>query len=71
MTTKRKKRLNLFVFAEFSPDYSDGLAFAIAEDEADAKRLIEKRCDFKILNWGRLEIHSLSKKVARCVFGGG
>ena len=32
--------LKLFVFNEFSPNFGDGLAFAIAESEDEAKKMI-------------------------------
>jgi hypothetical protein len=34
------KKLYLFVWSEFAPDYSSGLAFAIATAEAKARKLI-------------------------------
>ena len=36
-----KSKLKLFVWTEFSPDYTSGLAFAIAKDEPEARKLVE------------------------------
>ena len=36
-----KAKLKLFVWTRFCPDYTSGLAFAIAKDELEARRLIE------------------------------
>jgi hypothetical protein len=66
-----KKHLKLFIFTEFCPDYTDGLAFAIAKDEVEAKKLILKDRGIEVYEWGSLEIVSLNKKIARCVSGGG
>lgn len=66
-----KKKLKLYVWTEFSPDYTNGLAFAIAHDEGEARRLIEKRRGFEVYTWGNLEVRRIDQCVARCVSGGG
>jgi hypothetical protein len=63
--------MKLFIWTQFSPDYSSGLAFAIAEDEAEAKKLIISQRGYEVYTWGNLEIRRLDQKVARCVSGGG
>ncbi len=63
-------KLKLFIWTGFSPDYSGGLAFAIAKDESGARKQIEKIYGGNIDEWGDLEIRTLSRRVARCVFGG-
>lgn len=68
---KTKTKMKLFIWTEFSPDYSDGLAFAIAKDEPEARKLIEKEYGFSPSNWGTLEVRILTRKIARCVSGGG
>jgi hypothetical protein len=68
---RRKARLKLFVFTEFCPDYTSGLAFAIAKDETEARKLIEKDRDFSVYEWGTLTIYPLTKKIAKSVSGGG
>jgi len=68
---KHATKLRLFVWTDFSPDYTSGLAFAIAKDETDARKLIEKERGYKVYAWGDLTIYSLTKRIARCVSGGG
>ena len=72
--------LKLFVWVDFEPDYTDGLAFAIAENEDDARKQIidfDRKAtgwtslDLDYAEWGILEVHPLDAKVARCVGGGG
>ena len=67
MTAKFK----LFIWTSFCPDYTSGLAFAVAKDETDARRQIEKEFGMEPYDWGELEIKPLSRRVARCVSGGG
>ena len=64
------KNVKLFIWTGFSRDYSDGLAFAIASNETEAKKLIIKEHGFEVLNWGDLEIRDVNVKIARCVSGG-
>ena len=66
-----KTKLKLYVWTGFSRDWSDGLAFAIAKDEGEARMLIEKHRSFPVSTWGDLEVHRLDRRVARCVSGGG
>ena len=65
------RRLRLFVWTHFSPDYTSGLAFAIAKDETEARRMIEKERGFSVYEWGTLTIYPLSKRIAKSVSGGG
>ncbi len=71
-------RLKLFIWTDFCPDYTGGLAFAIAENEIEAKKLIIKELEKyggfiqeESSGWGTLEMKPLTRKVARCVEGGG
>jgi len=66
-----KSKLKLYIWTDFLPDWTGGLAFAIARDEADARNLIEKEMGFPIRNWGKLEVKPLSRRLARAVSGGG
>lgn len=67
-----KKRLKLFVWTDHNSDYTAGLAFAIAKDEAQARELvIASRGGHKPTQWGELEVLPLSKAVAFSVSGGG
>ena len=65
-----EKKLRLFIWTDFSPDYTSGLAFAIAKDETDARKLIEKEHGDEVYTWGDLEIKPLSRRIARSVSGG-
>lgn len=73
MPKKTECPLKLFVWVGFAPDYSDGLAFAIAQDEAQARRLVIQA----YLNgcepgtWGELTVKSLKEPTAFAVGGGG
>lgn len=66
-----KQKLKLFIWTGFSPDYTSGLAFAIARDELEARRLIEKERGYAVRNWGKLEVRRLDQRCARSVDGGG
>lgn len=68
-TTKQKTKLRLYVWTEFGPDYSNGLAFAIARDEADARKQIEECSDFHIHDWGVLQDYPLTQRIAKSVRG--
>lgn len=63
--------LLLFIWTNFCPDYTSGLAFAIAKNETDARKQITKEYGFVPYDWGTLEVRKLNKRVARCVSGGG
>lgn len=63
--------LKLYVFNHFSPDYTSGLAFAIAHDEVEARELIEKDRGFPVYDWGALSIHDLNTPFGTGVSGGG
>jgi len=65
-----KAKLKLFVWTGFCPDYTSGLAFAIAKDELEARRLIETDRGYHISYWGDLTIHPI-RRIARSVSGGG
>lgn len=66
-----KKQLKLFVWTNFSPDYKDGLAFAIAHDETEARKRIALDLGYTPMDWGEVEVHTLNRKVAYAVCGGG
>lgn len=61
----------LFVWTHFNPDYSSGLAFAIAKDETEARKLVLEKMGYKPMDWGDLTVYPLSKKLAFAVSGGG
>ena len=65
------KDVKLFIWAGFCPDYTQGLAFAIAETETQARELIIEEYGYEPYEWGDLEIRDINISVARCVSGGG
>lgn len=69
-TKPEAQELKLYVWEDFCPDYTGGLAFAIATNEAKARKLI-KRDSKNISNWGTLTIYPLTKPVGFYVVGGG
>jgi hypothetical protein len=67
----KKKQLNLYVWEAFCPDYTEGLAFSIAETVEQAREMVikERRCDPH--DWGILHVFDLKTPVAFAVSGGG
>ena len=68
-----KKKLKLFIWTDFCSDWTEGLAFAIASDETEARKLIIKKFGGTGdgIRWGDLEIRRLDHRVSRYVQGGG
>ena len=66
-----KPKLRLYVWTEFCPDYTSGLAVAIAESEEKARKLVTEYWGLTPHDWGTLEIHALTKRYGVCVSGGG
>jgi len=60
-------KLKLFVWSEFCPGYSKGLAFAVAESEEEAMELIREKHGCEPHSWGELEVLPLDRKVVRYV----
>ena len=67
----KQTKLKLYVFEAFQPDYTNGLAFAIAHSESEALKIIEKKQGFPVYEKGTVSVHRLDRKVAYCVSGGG
>lgn len=44
-------KLKLYVWAEFEPNYTDGLAFAIAETEDEARSLVIGEMAHNLIDW--------------------
>lgn len=66
-----KSKMKLYVWTKFCPDYTDGLAFAMAKDETEARKLVVKAYGYEPYTWGELHVHLLTKKVGYAVCGGG
>ena len=64
-------KLKLFVWNGFSPDYSDGLAFAIAKTEKQARKAVIEYMCYNPSDWGDLEVRDLESPCAYGVSGGG
>lgn len=62
--------MKLFIWTGFCPDYTSGLAFAVAKNEAEARKLVIKEHGGEPYEWGELEVRRLDWRVARCVTGG-
>lgn len=64
-------KLKLFIWTNFCRDYTEGLAFAIAKDEAEARKMVEKYHGCTPYDWGDIEVRPLTHRVARSVSGCG
>ena len=79
------EELKLFIWTGFYPNYSSGLAFAVAETEEEAKKMViettnidtnhrdeDPECGIPPIEWGTLEVRSLTsgEKFAYGVLGG-
>ena len=60
----------LYVWEGFCPDYTSGLAFAIAKTESDARRIVVETFGKEPWEWGELRVHSLDEKVGYAIVGG-
>lgn len=65
------KPLKLYIWTDFNPDYTSGLAFAIATNETEARRLVVENRGYNPSDWGSLEVRPVKRRVARSVSGGG
>jgi hypothetical protein len=63
--------MRLFVWEGFCPDYTDGLAFAVAETVEQAQELVTKAKGYDPFEWGTLKELDLSSPIAFAVSGGG
>jgi len=64
-----KPRLQLFVWQAFSPDYNDGLAFAIAENVEAAMKLIIEEVGYDPTDWGSVEVFPIAPVAFACTGG--
>ena len=70
MSKQPKLELFLFVWTQFCPDYSSGLAVAIAETVEQAQKLIEQSRGYKVSDWGPVQVFPANRPIAFCVNGG-
>lgn len=66
-----EKPMRLYVWTGFSPDYTGGLAVAIATSEKAARRAVIKHRGFSPSEWGTLSVHPVNKPFVETVSGGG
>jgi hypothetical protein len=69
--TKIDDGLRLFVWSGFCPDYTNGLAFAVAESIEQAQELVTKENGYEPFEWGTLQVFDFTEARAFCVSGGG
>lgn len=65
-------QLKLYVWSDFCNGYTNGLAFAIAETENEARLLVMDETGYngyRVISWGKVEVAPISK-CARYVYGG-
>ena len=65
--------MKLYIWTGFCPDWSSGLAVAIADTEEEAKKLVIDDLGYDLGDWGDwgvLEVREITK-FARAVPGGG
>jgi hypothetical protein len=65
-----ERKLMLYVWPKFLPDYTDGLAFAVAESEEQARELVALVKGYEPNEWGPCIVYSLSQCVVYAVSGG-
>lgn len=68
---RREPRLRLFIWTGFCKDSTDGMAFAIAKDETEARKLVAEQRGGEPYKWGTLEVRRIDQRVARSVDGDG
>ncbi len=66
-----KNKFKLFVWTDFCPDYTSGMAVALAHDETKARKLVVKEYSGEPYQWGELHIYPVTKTFAQCISGGG
>jgi len=68
-----KTKLKLYIYNDFCCDCTPGLAFAIASNETEARKMIDEKRGGPglVWDWGHLEVRRIDHRVARCVSGGG
>jgi hypothetical protein len=67
---KRKSKLKLYVWQFWNPDWTGGIAFAIAPSETIARRLVIAEYGHNPDNWGNLSINPITRRIAYAVCGG-
>ena len=63
--------MKLYVWTEFCPDYTDGLAVAVAESIEQAQQLVTAAKGYEPFEWVLLLVFDLTEPRAFCISGGG
>jgi hypothetical protein len=63
--------MKLYVWTGFCPDYTDGLAVAVAESIEQAQQLVTAEKGYEPFEWGSLQVFELTEPRAFCISGGG
>ena len=64
------RKLSLYVWPKFMPEYSAGLAFAIAETEEQAREMVICFKGYTPEDWGVCLVHDIGHPIAYAVSGG-
>lgn len=68
--THYKHQLRLYIWEDFCPDKTAGMAVAVAETVEEAQKLVTKaHAPLPVWDWGTLTIHDI-KPYATCIDGG-
>ena len=64
---------HIFIWLEFAPDYSNGLAFAIASNEQQAREYVIEKLGYNPDDWGPCESYCLAEvsEIAGAIAGSG
>lgn len=57
--------MELYIWTNFSPERTGGLAFAIAQNEAEARCLVIKEHGYEPMTWGDLDIRPVGWRTAK------
>ena len=64
-------KLSLYVWQNFSPDYTDGMAVAIAPNKITAMKLVaDTKISGTFREWGDCDVFPLDEPIAFAVEGG-
>ena len=64
------KPLQLYVWPRFAPDWSPGLAFAIAGSVDEAQRMVISELGYEPGEWGEVKAYPLTIEIAFARHGG-
>lgn len=68
---KKKKQLFLYVWENVLSDYTSGIAFALAESEEEARKLVKKECPYAPEGEFDEKPLKVTTKKAFTLYGGG